>query len=132
MTPKARADAFAAAELERRRPEQETAEKKAKREKRERALLKAEIDNNAANRKLTQDNCLHQYVTGAQSISAVRNYPDRQERFFCHLCMAWFEPRHWDVGIEPTEDNPRGQDMIVPAHPLYAEIRKKWFAQHQG
>jgi hypothetical protein len=118
-------------EAARRAPTEDERARKA-REKREKALQKEEIDQNRKNLKASQENCLHRYVNGSQSISAVRNYPDRQTRFICHLCMSYFEPRHWEVGILPTAENPHGSDKIVDASPLYVQIFKEWSLSHQS
>ncbi len=130
MTPATLAAAFAEAERQRRLPSEDEVTKK-ERMLREKKMMKEEIEQNLANTRKAQEDCLHEYVTGAPSISAVNNFPDRQPRFFCHTCMSWFEPRHWIVGELPTRDNPRGTDRIVDAHPLYEIVRKKWTLHHQ-
>jgi hypothetical protein len=103
----------------------------AARAKREKANMKVELEENRKNLRLSQENCLHRYVSGALSVSAIRNYPDRQSRFVCHRCMAMFHPRHWEIGA-PTEEWPRGEEKIVNAHPLYVQIAKEWHASHEG
>jgi predicted O-linked N-acetylglucosamine transferase (SPINDLY family) len=103
----------------------------AARNKREKALALEEADQNRKNLKLSQENCLHRYVSGALSVSAIRNYPDRQSRFVCHRCMAIFQPRHWEI-LAPTAEFPRGVEKIVDADPLYVQIAKEWHTAHES
>ena len=103
----------------------------AARAKREKANMKAELEENRKNQKLTQDNCLHRYVSGALAVGAIRNYPDRNARYICFKCHALFEPRHWDIGA-PTEEWPRGIERIVDAHPQYLAIAKEYHMAHES
>ena len=103
----------------------------AARSKREKALMKEELEQNRKNLNASQENCLHRYVSGALSVSAIRNYPDRQSRFVCHRCMAVFYPREWRINA-PTAEFPRGVEQIVDAHPLYISIAKEWSAAHES
>ena len=103
----------------------------ASRSKREKALMKEELEQNRKNLTASQDACLHRYVSGALSVSAIRNYPDRQSRFVCHKCMAIFAPRHWEI-LAPTAEFPRGVEKIVDAHPLYIQIAKEWHLAHES
>jgi hypothetical protein len=103
----------------------------AARAKREKTLMKEELEQNRRNLNANQENCLHRYISGALSVSAIRNYPDRQARFVCHKCMAIFHPRRWDI-LAPTEEFPRGVEKIVDADPLYVRIAKEWSMAHEG
>jgi hypothetical protein len=103
----------------------------ASRAKREKALMKEELEQNRKNLNASQENCLHRYVSGALSVSAIRNYPDRRSRFVCHRCMAIFQPRHWEI-LAPTAEFPRGVEKIVDADPLYVQIAKEWSASHES
>ena len=103
----------------------------AARSKREKALMKEELEQNRKNLNASQENCLHRYVSGALSVSAIRNYPDRQSRFVCHRCIAIFQPRHWEI-LALTAEFPRGAEKIVDAHPLYIQIPKEWSAAHES
>jgi hypothetical protein len=103
----------------------------AARSKREKALTLEEADQNRKNLKLSQENCLHRYVSGALSVSAIRNYPDRQSRYVCHRCLAIFQPRRWEI-LAPNSAFPRGEERIVDADPLYLQIAKEWHASHES
>jgi hypothetical protein len=103
----------------------------AARSKREKALTLEEADQNRKNLKLSQENCLHRYVSGALSVSAIRNYPDRQSRYVCHKCLAIFQPRRWEI-LAPNSAFPRGEERIVDADPLYLQIAKEWHASHES
>ena len=93
----------------------------AAREKRERLMQRQEIEENAANKRNIQDHCPHKYPTGQLSVSACRNFPDRQARFLCHLCACWFTPREWRIA-PPDPQNPRGKPYVAEPHKQYAEI----------
>jgi hypothetical protein len=121
--------ALTAAETARRAPsETEIAYKK--RQAREKKAMRDEEDANAANKKLTQDNCPHRYVNGQLAVAQVLNFHDRNPRFLCMKCHLLIQPRHWEVGMYPTEENPKGVDKIVDGHPLWPSICKEYAIAH--
>ena len=102
----------------------------AARSKREKQLMIQEANDNAQNIANQQSGCEHRYSSHALAVSAIRNFPDRNPRFICHLCMLVVQPRRWDI-LAPNEKFPRGEEKIVDAHPLYASIRKEWSLTHE-
>lgn len=117
---------LAAAEALRRAPDPA----KVDRDKREKALMVFEQEENAANRARVQATCLHRYPNGQLTLHIVRNYPDRQARGSCPICNMWIHPREWRVG-PPTPDgkNPRGTPYIADEHPLYHLVKEQMVAK---
>ncbi len=128
FTPAALTTALVEAEKMRRMPSEDEQAAKA-RSKRERKLMQQELNELSANQQALRDSCPHKYVNGTQSISAIRNYPDRNPRYICHTCMQLFQPRRWDI-LAPTEEFPRGEERIVDAHPLYKQIHRDYCVAH--
>jgi hypothetical protein len=129
LSPEKLTHAFTEAERLRREPtETELAFKK--RQAREKKAMHVEQENNRKNLQLTQENCPHRYPNSQLAVAAVNNYHDRQPRFVCFKCQLFIQPRHWECGIMPTEENPLGTDRIVDAHPLYAAIYKEYSVTH--
>jgi hypothetical protein len=106
-------------EMERlRRAPSESQEKAIAREKRERALMKEDLDEARRNTERTQKTCTHKDKNMRWAVSLIHNFPDRQARGVCTHCHLMIEPTHWEIGT-PDERNPRGKARIVEAHPLY-------------
>lgn len=101
------------------------------REKRERELTRQEAEENRQNLLRRQAACAHKYPTGQTSCSAIRNFPDRQPRFVCMLCAAWFSPKRWEIG-PPDAENPRGRAYIAPETPGYREIGQAVLSKDGG
>ena len=68
--------------------------------------------------RIVKDNCSHKYKNGIAAVAVVRNFPDRHPRGICMLCHDWFYPREWRINT-PTDNDPEGVALIVPAHPKY-------------
>jgi hypothetical protein len=122
--------ALAEAERIRKLPTESEAAK-LRRQAREKKAMREEEERNRENRRLTQESCAHRYPNSQLSVAAVNNYFDRYPRFICFRCQLLIEPRHWECGFLPTEENPKGTDRIVDAHPLYVAIAKEYAVTHQ-
>jgi len=123
--------AFGEAERVRRLPtETEVAFKK--RQEREKKNMHEEQETNRKNLALVQENCSHRYPNSQLSIAAVNNMPDRNPRFLCLKCQLLIQPRRWECGQLPTDENPKGTDSIVAGHPLYQAIAKEYATTHQS
>ena len=94
---------------------------KLKRELRERALLYEDEKERLATIARSQAACRHKYPTGTYSTSTISNYPDRQMRILCHLCLKVYHPAQWVIGA-PDQENPRGRAYIEPETPGYREL----------
>jgi hypothetical protein len=108
----------------------ETEAAKLRRQQREKKAMRLEQENNRKNLEMTQAACAHRYPNNSLSVAAVNNYPDRNPRFVCFRCQLLIQPRHWECGILPTEENPQGTDAIVDAHPLWQSIAKEYAITH--
>lgn len=94
------------------------------RDKRERRLQQEDEIAARATRAASQKNCPHQYPTGSSAIHLTHNYPDRQTRGTCALCMLPIHPREWRIGA-PDNENPRGVPYVEPEHPLYYLVKRR-------
>jgi hypothetical protein len=76
---------------------------------------------NRKNNELMRANCPHLDQNKRDSISIIHNYPDRQVRGVCHICMDVIEPRRWVIDA-PDPATGETKARIADAHKDYQRV----------
>ena len=114
-----------------RRAPSDTQIARSKREERERAMQREDIETARKEREAMQNNCPHKYPNGSLALATISNRPDRQRLLICFKNHCLITPGMWVIG-PPDKDNPRGRAYFDKPHPDYARLIREYDTAHSG